>query len=187
MRYPRSLLPFSEQRRSFLGAARQTCGVGVEAHAIELGIRLWSGGPGYHRYAIHRTWCNAQLTACAKLGYHGMHLAAAAHDRIDRARGQAFDASDAALLVDDCDQRGTLRAVLGIERQHATMEQRGEGGDGCRAAGWTLIDLREAVFNCPCIRTTAVITAASALSLGQQGVYVVGGRHVVSGSNPFLR
>src|SRR5207244_3825999 len=102
-------------------------------------------------------------------------------DAVDRAGRQALGAADADFLIDLRDQRRALDPVGGIQRERRAPEKRGERGDSGRAAWRALVDLGPARQDRLRVRATAVVAAARALRLWQQGIDVVGGDHGLMG------
>src|SRR5205085_9200041 len=118
-----------------------------------------------HGNAINRAWSNAELTAGAQRNYNRMRLLPGADDCINRAGWQAFDAPDAARLVDDRDQRGSLNTVIRVQGQPRAMEQIRKRGDRGAPTGRALVERRVVTGNRLRIRPTASVSATCALRL----------------------
>jgi hypothetical protein len=106
-----------------------------------------------------------------------VHLPPGSHYCIDRARRQAFGAPDAQLFIDYSDEGRTFDAVLRIQRQSRTVQQSRQGGYGCRSARGALIDLGHTTCDRLGVWAAALVPAAGALSLREQGIDVVAAHH----------
>ncbi len=90
------------------------------AGAVDGSLDWWFRrfGHGAHFDAIHGTRSDAEFTARAALGKHGVRVLRRADDGVDRAGRQAPRAADAAPLVDPGHPRRRFDAVRGIQRQY---------------------------------------------------------------------
>lgn len=131
--------------------------------------------PGNHIDAVDRAGFNAEITAGAFVGDHGMHDFRRAQDRIDGTGLNAFSAADALCFSDVGDQRLFLGTVLGIEWFGFDIKQVGQRLNGVLAARGTFVD-RITVSNGLGIRATTGITALAALRLGQYGIDLIAER-----------
>jgi hypothetical protein len=106
-----------------------------------------------------------------------MRLLARADDRIDRAGRQAFDTTNATVLVNYGDQRGTFNAIVRIQWQHVATKEICQRDNGRRAAGRALIDGGTIVGNRFRIRAAPVVATARALCLRKKSVDSIRERH----------
>lgn len=120
--------------------------------------------PGHHVDAVDRAGLNAEITAGAFIGDHGVHDFRRAQNRIDGAGLNAFSATDAFHFSDVSDQRLFLRTVLGIEWFGFDIKQVGQRLNGVLAARGAFVN-RIAISNGFGIRATTGITALATLCL----------------------
>jgi hypothetical protein len=109
-----------------------------------------------------------------------MHQFACADNRIHRAGCQAFEAPDAAILINERHRRRAFLAILRIEWKGGTVQQGSQRGNGSRASRRALVDLGSSLRNRFGVRLATLVAAARALSLRQESIYVRGGEHVVA-------
>ena len=131
--------------------------------------------PRNHIDAVDRAGFNAEITAGAFIGYHGVHHFRRAQNCIDGAGLNAFSATYTFCFSDVSDQGFFLRTVLGIEWFRFDIKQVGQRLNGILASRGAFVD-RIAVSNCFGIGATTGITALAALRLGQYGIDLVAER-----------
>jgi len=156
--------------------------VSRESLAVLVGSRTSSGakhrGPRDHRDAINRAGRHTQLAAGAECRDDRVHLLARAHDCIDRTWRQALRAANTALLVDHCEQCGTLDPIVGIEWEGRSIQQSGEALDRRGATRWALIDVGGPTRDGFGVGPAAGVAATGALRLRKQSVDVIRASHV---------
>ena len=148
---------------------------GQVAPAADLALTVLGPAVASHRLryqadAIDRAGWQAKFATGAVGGNHRVHELAAADDGIDRTGIDALAATDAGVFIDDCSLSRTVRAAIGIENGRWTAEQFTQCPDRRVIAGWAAVDVGFALGDGLGVITTARITAACALGLGQQGI-----------------
>jgi hypothetical protein len=129
-----------------------------------------------HGDAIDRTGLEAEFAAGAFRFNNGMHLLGSAQDGIYRAGLYAKGAANACLFIDRGHRWWALFTNLVIQGQGIAAKQVSKALDDGFATGWATVYLGFTTGDGLGVGAATGKTALTALSLGQNGIYLIRNR-----------
>jgi len=139
-----------------------------------------------HCDAIDGARGQAQFASRAAIGNDGMHHFRRADYRVGRTCLNAKRASDAGCFIDVGEGQRRRGPAAFVDRKHRRAEQICERRDRGITAGRATVDRRVAGGNRVGIRSAAVVAAAAALRLRQQGIDRIGGNRRKDGKHAVI-